>query len=148
MKILPGIVPLCAAACCAVMFLPGVAAGQVRLIVRMSGVHDGGVAAKAGHWKRTSRNSFRRSDHRFRRGKSFGLAYDQAPYLSGTFPLGQAEEGGPIPDENPDYYEPLPQPCVVPLVIELKPRRASRHMPEITYGSPSFCPPPVIAEAH
>lgn len=138
------ILRLCAAASCSAMLFAGAAAAQARPMGHMSGVHG----TMHGHWQHPSHNHFRRADRRFRHQPTFGLGYGQTPYLSGTFPSGPVEEGGPIPDEYPAYYEYQPQPCVVPLLIELKHRPPPGHMPRITYGSPSFCPPPFVAEAY
>lgn len=139
------IMRLCATASCGAMLFAGVAAAQARPIGHMSGGH---MPIGQGHWQHPSHNHFRRADHRFKHSQFFGLGYGQTPYLSGTFPSGPVDEGGATPDEYPVYYEPRPQPCVVPLVIKLGHRPPPRHMPRITYGSPSFCPPPFVAEAY
>jgi hypothetical protein len=116
-----------------------------------------GVRFRAGA-RHMSREEFRSAvDRRFgHRRQSFGGGYGGGPYLSGSFqsaPLDEAPfEGGPFAGNPPDYagypaYDrPRPPPCVVPLIIRLKQSRRTRHMPKITYGSPSFCPPPVVAE--
>jgi hypothetical protein len=142
-----------AAICCgAVISLGGIASAYARPVAMqahsaapMSGAH----MVHQGHSARLSREQFRHAiDHRVRRGQSFGSGYYTGPYWSGTFQSTQPDEGAPpIPSDYPDDYGRRPQPCVVPVVIELRPSWPSRHMPEITYGSPSFCPPPVVAEA-
>jgi hypothetical protein len=138
---------LCTAASCAALLFAGVAAARARPMGHMSSPHQ---FMGQGHLQHPSHGHFRGDHHRhFRHQPIFGLGYGQTPYLSGTFPSGPIEEGAPpIPDEYPAYYEPRPQPCVVPLLIELKHRQSPKHMPRITYGSPSFCPPPFVAEAY
>lgn len=137
------ILRLCAAVSCGAMLIAAVAAAQARPM-SMSGAHR---VMGQGHFQHPSHNHFRRGNHRFRHQPIFGLGYGQTPYLSGTFPSGPVGRGGPsIPDDYADYYE--PQPCVVPLVIKLRHQEPQGRMPRITYGSPSFCPPPFVAEAY
>lgn len=89
----------------------------------------------------------------FGQSQAFGWGYG-APYYSGSFetaPPEGAESGEPPLAPPPGFYPvpfegSLPQPCVTPLVIELRPKRPQQ-MPRIVYGAPSFCPPPIIARA-
>lgn len=111
---------------------------------RFSGAHP----LHQGHPERISREQFRRAiDHRFRRGQ-YGWGYGAGSYYyDGSYDSGPREQGifEDQPDDSEAYIPRRPR-CVVPLLIELGPRRRSAHLPRVTYGGPAFCPPPVIAE--
>lgn len=142
-----------AAICCgALISLGGIASAHARpaaMQAHSAAPISGAHVVHQGHSARLSREQFRRAiDHRVRHGQSFGSGYYTGPYWSGTFQSAPPDEGAqPIPSDDPDDYETRPQPCVVPVVTEFVPPRRSAPMPRITYGSPSFCAPPVVVEA-
>jgi hypothetical protein len=139
--------------CAAIVGMGSAAAFAEPLLLKSPADFARGIAAPQQLWRQIAWRTHGRRifSHHVRRKPSYGVGYGMTPLLSGSFPSGPGgeDESAFEPPQNFYPWPPLMQapPCVVPLVIKLKPQKPARRLPKVIYGSQSYCPPPVTSQS-